>query len=198
MIQPTLFPVDNPDALDYWPTPAWCTELLLPHLPIGAVFLEPCAGNGAIARVLTRAAGCEQVWCSDPHEQPDRCEAGAHGVSLWWLRRPVDATYPDDLERLFEAALPTTMHRGCIVSNPPYSLAFDVVRACVASGLPTWMLLRLAFLESQERAPWLRQHPPRVLVLSRRPSFSADGKSDSSAYAWFGWNVDGAGTIGWL
>ena len=46
----------------YWPTPAWCTQLLLQEHPPpkGSLVWEPSAGRGAIVRELV-AAGYE-VW----------------------------------------------------------------------------------------------------------------------------------------
>ena len=49
-------------------------------------------------------------------------------------------------------------------------------------------LLRLGFLASVQRAEFWKQNPPtRVIVLSKRPSFTGDGKTDRSEYAFFVW-----------
>jgi hypothetical protein len=49
-------------------------------------------------------------------------------------------------------------------------------------------LLRLAFLESQERILFWKGYPPRkVWALSQRPSFTG-GKTDSCAYGLFWWD----------
>ena len=39
-------------ANDAYYTPAWQTRALLAHQPIGGVVLEPCAGDGSIAKVI--------------------------------------------------------------------------------------------------------------------------------------------------
>jgi hypothetical protein len=52
-------------------------------------------------------------------------------------------------------------------------------------------LLRLAFIASQKRAHLYEDGSGfRLLqVLPKRPSFTPDGKTDSSDYAWFTWEV---------
>lgn len=44
------------ESFDFYPTPAWATEILLRHLPldVGEDVLEPCAGDGDIADVVLR------------------------------------------------------------------------------------------------------------------------------------------------
>lgn len=76
-----------------------------------------------------------------------------------------------------------------------------LAEACVRRGLRSIygdgavvMLLRLAFLEGQARGRGLwREHPPtRVRVLTRRPSFTGNGKTDATAYAVFEWAAEPA------
>ncbi len=51
------------------------------------------------------------------------------------------------------------------------------------------MLLRTAFLESKKRYDFWQKHPLNGLyVLSQRPSFLGNGKSDATSYSWFVWN----------
>jgi len=50
-------------------------------------------------------------------------------------------------------------------------------------------LLRLAFLESDKRIAFWKEHPAyKVWPLAHRPSFTADGKTDNAAYGWFWWS----------
>lgn len=58
------------------------------------------------------------------------------------------------------------------------------------------MLLRLGMLAGRSRLSMWRELRPSVLVSPRRPSFTGDGKSDASEYAWF--IFDGAGRLDWL
>jgi hypothetical protein len=86
---------------------------------------------------------------------------------------------------------------GLVVINPPFSLAQRFVETALAAQRPhrgtTAALLRLAFLEGQGRADFHACYPSDVYVLPRRPSFTNNGKSDSSAYAWFVWSPGGGG-----
>ena len=57
------------------------------------------------------------------------------------------------------------------------------------------MLLRLNWLGSEDRAAWLRRHPPSVYVLPNRPSFVEGGGTDATEYAWFIWGEGFGGTL---
>jgi hypothetical protein len=62
--------------------------------------------------------------------------------------------------------------RYCVLTNPPFSCAFDFCQNAVEHSEHVFMLLRLAFLASQDRCDWFRKHEPSCLfVLSKRPSF---------------------------
>ena len=79
------------------------------------------------------------------------------------------------------------------VGNPPYRLAEEFVRKSIeiSDGLVA-MLLRVGFLESAKRHPFWSEFPPIALrILVERPSFTPDGATDASAYAWFIWRGKG-------
>lgn len=77
---------------------------------------------------------------------------------------------------------------ACIVTNPPFSLALEFCDHAVRHAPHVFMLLRLNFLASQKRRHWWNIHKPDALfVLSERPSFTDDGKTDATDYAWFYW-----------
>lgn len=76
---------------------------------------------------------------------------------------------------------------NCIVTNPPFSLAFEFCKHAVKKSNRVFLLLRLNFLGSGKRAAWFKEHEPAALfVLSKRPSFTG-GRTDSCEYAWFYW-----------
>ena len=50
------------------------------------------------------------------------------------------------------------------------------------------MLLRLNYLGSANRHSFMSQHAPDLYVLPNRPSFKANGATDSIDYAWFVWD----------
>lgn len=81
-------------------------------------------------------------------------------------------------------------------TNPPYSLAEEFMRATAGWVLSKrglgMFLLRLGFLESQERIPlWnaeLGRTEVRLLhtsVLCRRPGFKVEGGTDKTSYAYY-------------
>jgi hypothetical protein len=60
-----------------------------------------------------------------------------------------------------------------IVTNPPFSQAFEFCQHAVERADHVWLLLRLNFLGSQHRREWWQQHEPSCLfVLSERPKFA--------------------------
>ncbi len=76
-----------------------------------------------------------------------------------------------------------------IVGNPPYAVAEEHVRKAIGVAPRVAFLLRLAFLESLERIPFWKEHPCRtVWVLSKRPSFTGGGSTDSCPYGFFFWD----------
>lgn len=80
-----------------------------------------------------------------------------------------------------------------IVTNPPYRLAERFVRKALELRVPfhAW-LLRMQFMESAERYPLFRDHPPsRIWVFSRRVQVSERGLVNPCGgmivYAWWVW-----------
>ena len=82
-----------------------------------------------------------------------------------------------------------------IIGNPPYSLALEFMEKCFEiadKDTEIIMLLRTAFLESKKRYEFWQQHPlSKLYVLSQRPSFLQNGKSDATSYSWFIWDNSG-------
>lgn len=77
----------------------------------------------------------------------------------------------------------------CMVTNPPYSLAQEFVEKAHEDADVIIMLLRLGFLESMRREEFWKQYPlDHLITLSKRPSFTEDGKTDGAGYAFFIWD----------
>lgn len=80
---------------------------------------------------------------------------------------------------------------GAVITNPPFSLAMEFLQRglqCVNHGGYVALLLRLAFLESEDRSEFLRSHKPEFIYIHpKRMSFTPDGKTDSCAYAHIVW-----------
>lgn len=78
-------------------------------------------------------------------------------------------------------------YRDCIVTNPPFSLAFEFCQHAFDYSEHVFLLLRLNFLASAKRKEWFQAHEPdAIFVLCKRPDFTGGG-GDSCDYAWFYW-----------
>lgn len=170
---------------DFYETPAWCTRLLLREhfgaAPIGRRILEPCAGNGAIIKVLRECN--PSAWIEAMEIRPEAREK---------LKQVADNVRTGD----FLKTEPGYEKYDLIITNPPYSIAQKVAEhAFKIAGLgksmtEVIMLLRLGFLQAQERHDFWQRWPVQSLyIMSKRPSFTGGG-TDNSAYAWFVWRAD--------
>jgi predicted RNA methylase len=164
-------------ADDFYTTPAWATDAILSHLsPLGRVLDAGCGEGAIMARV--GAFGATDVRGVEVHEgRAMHADAIAYTVHGDFLALE---------DALNAAGEPTDL----IIANPPFKLAMEFVQKALAlthggSTGQVAMLLRLAFLASMKRAAFHRLWPSDVYVLPRRPSFTPDGKTDSTDYAWF-------------
>ena len=164
---------------DFYRTPAWATEALLDVETFEGSISEPACGDGAISRLLEQRYGT--------------CAVTSKDVEDWGYGERQDFLTDD------------TIYDN-IVTNPPYCLAKEFVQhglACARSKVA--LLLKLNFLEGQERAKWLPHTPlATVYVFSRRLSFDRSGETGLGkgllAYAWFVWDKTHKGSpqIKWL
>jgi SAM-dependent methyltransferase len=79
-----------------------------------------------------------------------------------------------------------------VIGNPPYNQAEQFVLhglQHLQRGGSLLLLLRLGFLEGKGRMSriWSKHPPSDVAVLSRRVSFTGDGRTDATAYGIFRW-----------
>jgi hypothetical protein len=163
-------------ADDFYRTPAWAVRAILPHLrpgsPKDACVLDPFCGDGAILDVCERWTVAEPGWVPRTvgievdHERVQKarcCVGGGHDVLEG------DA---------FQCAWPEA---SVIVTNPPFKDALPAVQKAIAwsmAGGVTYardaaFLLRLAFLESEERVAFHKEHPADIYALPKRPAFCA-------------------------
>lgn len=161
---------------DFYPTPLPVAVDALRRLPAGVNprnILDPGAGTG----VWGKAA--RFVWP----------KATVTGVDIRPVARPPQYSFWFQHDFLLTDAHGTF---DMVVGNPPYKYAEQFVKhgmKHLETGGYLVFLLRLNFLESQSRAAGLwRQHPPcKVVVCSSRISFTGDGKTNATAYAYFIW-----------
>lgn len=184
-------------------TPPELAAAIVHRLPFAreAIVFEPHVGNGVFIRALRRH--------SQDHDLDLRLSAldvdpTAAGLSLFSdvFSKVVDFASPDLFD--FFRGVGARDRPDWIIGNPPYaeaesgrrvrSVAECHVRQAlklVVAGGSVVFLLRLAFLESEERVEFWRMAPLRhVLVLVQRPSFTSEGKTDSCAYGVF-WFTEG-------
>lgn len=163
--------------LDFYETPSWAVRAIAPVLPVHSDtrILDPGCGTGAIMRELGTLFPNNAI--SGIEKDRNRYEAALMNVDL-----PIDH---GDFFHHHE-------HYDLIVSNPPYSHALEFVQHAQTLAPIVCMLLRLPWLASQHRAEWHRENPCHVNVLPRRPSFTADGKTDATEYMWAIWGTENA------
>jgi hypothetical protein len=154
---------DNP--LEFFETPIGLTRALVQRLHLTGPIIEPCVGDGAIARELEK-------------------------LHLKVITNDIDPERPADftLDATQQASWDLMPSCSWAVTNPPFSKALDILQlAFKKAEVGVAMMLRLSFLEPCEpRARWLHAHPPnRVIVL---PRVSFDGKvNDQVTCCWLVW-----------
>lgn len=149
--------------LDQYFTPESATRSLLDRVKIKGNTFECCSGDGAIYNILNEGVD-RTTLCNDIDS-----EMKAH------FHRDAKDTFPNSFD--------------WIVSNPPFSEAFPIVKNAVEHAqIGVAMLLRLSFLEpTYERGEWLSKQPPSLVLVLPRISFTGDGKTDSVTCAWMVW-----------
>jgi hypothetical protein len=177
-LEPTLPYEFGKREADYWPTPRWCVEALLREHPPrpGLLVIEPAAGEGHIVEPLRNS-----------HYRVDACEI--RGECKEALEKVGARTVLVDDWLSIASGVLREMPKVSIVANPPFSLCLEFAKSCVGLVPYVAMLLPLSFLASKARAEFNNAHPvSQLLVLGKRPSFSGDGKTDSTDCAWFIWD----------
>jgi hypothetical protein len=155
---------------DCYDTPTVAVHALMRAVRLPPVIWEPACGKGNIVLPL-RAAG--------------------HTVIATDLN---NRGCPDSLDRI-NFLLPCKFECDAIVTNPPYALAEEFVATALDRAPLVAMLLRLAFMESERRAPVLDSGKlARVLVFAKRlPMMHREGwkgpkASSAIAFAWYVWD----------
>jgi hypothetical protein len=144
--------------LNFYESPSWFTTELLRHVKLSGVIGEPCVGMGAIASLLRVWPDIQGIWTNDidPNKGADyHCDAT---LSQSW------DSFPDC---------------DWICTNPPYAEfaapiiknAYQKARVGVAAFLLT------SFLEPcNDRAAFLKEHPPSLVLIMPRYCFRKDKK----------------------
>lgn len=157
-------------AADLYETPAEAVLALLSVESLPHDLWEPCAGRGAIVRVLRRAG---------------------HRVTATELVNYGDAVEPGIVTGMdFLAQTRAPKGVSCIITNPPYQIASEFVRHGLTLAPDVYVLMRLAFLEGTKRSDILDGHLARVYVFrDRLPMMHRDGwegprSTSAMAFCW--------------
>ena len=164
---------------DFYPTPPEATLALLSneYFSHDKPIWEPACGDGAISKVLEKNG--YNVISSDLND----FGYGQHGIDF---------------------LLETKSQAKQVVTNPPFKLANQFVQKCLYFEMERFaILLRLAFLEGQERKRDIFDinAPARVLIFSKRLTIwrgdqeRPEKSSGTTAYAWFIWNGESKSTV---
>lgn len=151
---------------DLYETPAWVTELLLPHLPSRLRVWEPACGSGKMVAALS--AGSHYV------EGTDLSIGGR--------------------DFLLESSAPMPGDCNAIITNPPYELAQQFIEHALPMAPIVAMLLRTDFDHAITRQHLFGRCPSfaKKIVLTKRIKWFEDSTgSPSFNHAWFIWNRDG-------
>lgn len=166
---------------DFYPTPLSVIEHFLKHHKLnqeGAIY-EPSAGNGNFIKAIKDSHYQNELIANELREE-EHNNLIQNGADYIYHENFLEGKIPDH-------------NVSTIITNPPFTYAKEFISRCkeLYPNAEIIMLLRLAFLESKRRFDFWQQHPvSKLYILSQRPSFMANGKSDATAYAWFVWNKD--------
>lgn len=170
---------------DFYPTKAKYVVPILKRLEDRFLYgcehwLEPCAGDGSIVRAVNEFAVANHAtppaW-SAVEIDPGMCD-------MFYHRNDFRAVCGDFLRHIPD------VQPHVIITNPPYLLAQPIIEHSLDLSELVLMLLRVNFVGSKKRSQWWRNMPvrPNIYVLDERPSFTDDGKTDATEYAWFVWD----------
>jgi hypothetical protein len=157
-------------GLDFYQTPACAVTALLRAEQLPHSLWEPCAGNGAIVRVLR--------------------DSGHHVVASDIVARDFPLDFVADF---FEAVAPP----GCedAITNPPFRCAAQMVTRALQLVPRVYFLLRSTFFESERRSPILesgqlaRIHTFRKrLPGMHRHDWTGRKASSQISFSWFVWD----------
>lgn len=200
---------------DFYPTPHELMRQIEPVMrarlaALGSpVLVEPACGDGRMLKWLAGLTEHQAAVGLDirPQAVEQTKTAGFGATCVDWLAMEA---HHATIDLLYESAVDVTECQPvAFVSNPPFVIAADFVRACLrrarawAAGHDRrpWMvamLLRVTFLEptvQDRRAQLHADHPCDVWIPTTRVSFT-DGGNDSATTAWFIWPPEDPQQVG--
>ena len=118
----------------------------------------------------------------------------------------------DDVEQLNFLMPSIGKWNGNIITNPPYSLAYEIITqalSIIPDGKKVAMFLKVTFLEGKERKKLFETYPPKTIWVSSSRILCAKngefermkaGGGSAVAYAWFVWEkgYEGDSIVKWF
>jgi len=133
--------------------------------------LEPCCGDDAPFASAGKEAGLFPFGYDIRDVAPEL-----------WSGRDADYVYPDTSVNEFATQWWDGRLFDIIATNPPFRIGENVIRKSLELLSPfgsAVFLVKMAFLGTQERSKMYIERPPaEIHILTKRPSFSGDGKTD--------------------
>jgi len=163
-----------PRPKDFWRTPREALAPLLPCLPAGTIFAEPCAGDGALVDLLERA-GHKCVWATD----------------MWPAR--------DDIGQA-DALMLRNIGADCFITNPPWRR--DWLHPLIdhlSSMLPTWLLFDADWPHTKQSAVLIRRCS-QIIPIGRIkwiPDSASAGKDNCCWYEFLPGHTNGPQFMGY-
>lgn len=169
------------DGIDFYATPDWAVDKILEVAKLEGLVLEPCSGNGAFAKKIPN--------CLASDIRTDDDVYGKKGIDVFNFKENCVDT---------------------IITNPPFIIAQPLIEHCLkVARKRVYMLLKLAFLESESRKEFFETTPlKKVWVFRKRvnmypanlPKDEKPKNSGTIAFALYEWEhgYNGEPTIGWL
>jgi hypothetical protein len=165
---------------DFYPTPPDVTQALIDAAGLSSRPLriwEPACGDGAMSKVL--AANGHQVHSTDLREDSG---FGLGGIDFL---DPLEAPWGGEPD--------------AIITNPPFTLAEEFIRAAIRRAPLVAMLLKSNYWHTQRGLALYHSHPPTMeYKLTWRPAFLSAERGDNPIMdcSWCVWRR-GSSTSGW-
>lgn len=156
---------------EFYPTPKFAFDRLLEMWePPSGLWLDPCAGDGAFQRHLSRRDG-NQKWVTNDI-------IGGHDFNLDFTTNTIPPGKFD-----------------FIPFNPPFSKAIEFIQNAMKQAPVIMAFVRVTWLGSKERNDFLTENPPsRMFFLPDRLKNRSPGKrkpgSDNVGRVWLVWGTE--------
>lgn len=152
---------------DQYFTPTWCVDRLFEKIDLpGGLWVEPGAGRGQIIATVNTIRD-DVRWTAVELQKAQRKELKKHLPS----ENIIIGDYLSVTRDSPGQGAGQILSYNVAIGNPPYSLAQEFIEASLKISLNVVFLLRINFLGSEDRAPWMKTHVPDLYVLPNRPSF---------------------------